>query len=322
MLKELVEAQNTSENDGQQVKSAIQVVRSFFFKEEVRTQDLKDEAPTMSDIYDKLVDLWVSCLPQNTPGSARLAKERLVRTIAPELYLSSMMLSIRERSAIITQPLQSPKPISMILPVRGREGLSLIQGQQLENSSREAPLSSFEAPSGLQTPDPTPSVASRSRESSTIDSESREDEAIARLRAYALTVKSQPPLSANRSTILEQWPSTPGADPKKYIWKDTRKGTGNDSDLDSDEEKVENRRKEEARRQRRLERHLKRQRPATLETASQPNTIVSGSQRDFTQHTVSSQLSAPDVPMTQPDRGAFGSRLGLKGSKKRRKGGF
>jgi RNA polymerase I-specific transcription initiation factor RRN6 len=269
--------------------------------------------PDLSDIYDKLVDLWVSCLPRRTPGPARLAKEKLVRIVATELCLSSLGVFIRDKSVILPKPAELQGGSDFILSVRTKPDSSETVGFQSTQSSSVVPVLS------LPTPAVTPSLPSK--DSTASFREPAEDEAISRLRGYALSIKSQPPLGTSRSTILAHWPSVPGADPSKYSWEATRKAVVEDEDVNSDEEEALVRQREQDRRRRRTEKFLKRQRVNTIDAASQPlPTLSVGSQPDSAQHPISSQTA--DLPMTQPGRGVFGSRLGPKGFKKRRTMGF
>jgi RNA polymerase I-specific transcription initiation factor RRN6 len=269
--------------------------------------------PDLSDVYDKLVNLWVSCLPRKTPGPARLAKAKLVRFVATELCLSSLGVFIRDKSVILPRPAESQKGADFVLAVRAKPDSSeTVAGKSTQNSSA-IPLSN------LPTPAVTPSLPSNDSASSF--RAPAEDVAISRLRGYTLSIKSQPPLGASRSAILAHWPSAPGADPSKYSWESSRKAVVEDKDINGDEEEALIQQREQDHRRRRTERFLKRQHVDTIDAASQPLPALDfGSQPDPAQHPVSSQSA--DVPMTQPDRGAFGSRLGRKVFKKRRTMGF
>ncbi len=269
----------------------------------------------LSEIYDKFVDLWISCLPRKTPGPVRLAIERVVRSIATELYLSSMALLIRDKSVILPETSGSKEGVDFTLPVRAKP-CSLGQVASQESLA-------LSSPPGPRLPTPATTPSARLPEKPLKSSGLSEDGAISRLRAYGLVIKSQPPLGAARSAILSHWPCTPGADPSKYSWEAARNAVPQDQnqDAESDDDEAFIRKRKEEQRRRREEKFLKRQRKNTLDAASQPGpTVLFGSQPGPALHVASSQ--AGDVPMTQPDRGLFGSRLGQMGFKKRRKMGF
>jgi len=269
--------------------------------------------PDLSDIYDKLIGFWVSSLPRKTPGPTRLAKEKLVRSVAAELCLSSLGVFIRDKSITLPKQADPQEDTGFVLPVRNKPNSPETMDAKSTQNSLAVPVSS------LPTPTPTPSLPSNDSTASLW--ELAEDEAIARLRGYTLSIKSQPPLGASRSEILAHWPSAPGADPSKYSWEVSRQSLADGEDINSDQEEALARQREQDRCRRRTEKFLKRQRVNTIDTASQSLPApVFGSQPDPTQHLISSQNA--DVPMTQPDRGAFGSRLGPKGLKKRRTMGF
>lgn len=269
--------------------------------------------PDLSDVYDKLVELWISCLPHRTPGPARLAREKSVRIIATELCLSSLGVFIRDKSVILPKASESQEKTDFVLPVRTKPDSSeTVDGLSTQITSA-VPVSS------LPTPAATPSLPSN--DSTASFREPAEDEAISRLRGYTLSIKSQPPLGASRSAILAHWPSSPGADPSKYSWEASHKAVIEDEDVNSDEEETLIQHREQDRRRRRTEKFLKRQRVNTIDATSQPlPALAFGSQPDPAQHAVSYQTA--DIPMTLPDRGVFGSRLGPKIFKKRRTMGF
>jgi RNA polymerase I-specific transcription initiation factor RRN6 len=284
-----------------------------------------DENPLhLSAVYDRMIESWVSCLPLQTPGQMRLAKERMVRAIAAELCLASKAIAVRDKSVHFPESTRPSEGFDLTLPVRPRSNFSLQESgtRQVPNSqdARKIDEASYPTTPGLPTPTSTPHhTLGESAPSET----PAEDPAISRLRSYTLSIKSQPPLGAAASSILDHWPTTPGLDPTNYSWEAARKAVAEVWDQDSDEEETTNRRKEEERRRHRTERFLKRQRANTDDAASQPAPTVSfGSQPDPAANVTSSQPAENALPMTQPDRGLFGSRMGQKSWKKRRTKGF
>lgn len=286
----------------------------------------EDSIPDLSNIYDKLIDLWVTSLPQRTPGPARIAKERLVRNVAAQLCLSSIAVSTRNKSAPLAEavPAGPQEALRLTLPVRGGR----------PPPSPAGPLFSSQASQdhGFGQGPSLPSTPAPSEPTALAGEPPAEDPATARLRGYAVSVRSQQPLGAARSAILAHWPSAPGADPATYVWQPEQGAA--EADEDSDEEAVERRAREEQRRRRRMERFLKRKRVSAVGVASQPvMSTVGGSQPDYriqshtqtqtqaTQVASSSQVVGVEMPMTQPIAGAHGSRAVL-GKKKRRKTGF
>jgi RNA polymerase I-specific transcription initiation factor RRN6 len=317
------------EGEDARLSATVSTVAPLIFNDNTSRFN-EDAGPELSEIYDRLVEAWVSCLPSNTPGIVRLAKERQVRSIATELYLSSTIFGIRDRTARVPEPLESE---DITLPVRGKPqsmGSELSSSQLM--SSQPAYVSSSATIKGLPTPDRTPSVPPAPYPEN--PQRSWQDGAISRLRDYAISVRRQPALGPARSSILAHWPSRPGSDPSKYSWEATRKATAAEEVDDSDEEEARRRKREQEKRQRRTEKFLARERNKILGSGSQPVVAVPnfgfGSQRIVVPafgsdplHQPSSSQAVEDFPMTQPDRGIFGSRVGVQKAKGRgRKKGF
>ncbi|KAL5345950.1 hypothetical protein ACLOAV_008980 [Pseudogymnoascus australis] len=281
-----------------------------------------DSLPNLSNVYDRLVNLWVTSLPKSTPGMARMAKEKVVRNVAADLCLSSILVSIRDKSA----PLPAAAPPqdledgpSLTLPIHGgRPPPSPRTPSRSRFSSQPLQDHGFEPSSSYATPAPSESALS---------GEPAEDPAVARLRGYALSIKSLKPLGPTCASILAQWPETPGSDPATYVWRPDQIFGAAGEEGDSDEEAT---RQKEEKRRRRTEKFLKRQkgvaspRLGTVLSSQPPPVVESQPAYRFaaSQVTVASSGQADGgLSMTQPSAGAFGSRAGL-GKKKKRKTGF
>ena len=144
--------------------------------------------------------------------------------------------------------------------------------------------------------------------------EPTEDPTVSRLRQYAVSIKSQPDLG--KSTLLDPWPPSPGSNPAQsvngYIANCLRLSYEAQSD-----QADRMREREEARRGRRTDRSLTRGITKLSEAKPQPNYTQFGSQPELTAHARSSQIFE-DIPMSQPDRGVFGSRSAQVVKKKRK----
>jgi RNA polymerase I-specific transcription initiation factor RRN6 len=148
----------------------------------------------------------------------------------------------------------------------------------------------------------TPSVYSNITSASGL----MEDPAITRLRQYAVSIKSRP--DTGKSRILSEWPTLPGVDPATYTYK----GLPAESEMEDSEQESRAAKKEAARRRRRTENFVQR-------STAQSSRAVSpvGSQATELPALPFSSQPMQELPMTQPDRGAFGSRK-RKGKKKQR----
>jgi RNA polymerase I-specific transcription initiation factor RRN6 len=268
----------------------------------------------LSDVYDKMIECWVSCLPVHIPGQMRLAKERVVRDVAAEVCLASLAVTVRGKPTRFQEPRKPREWFDLSLPVRPRTNFTSSHesgaGQVTDKS--EADNASYTATLGMQ---PPTSATHYIREEPLT-----EDPTISRLRSYALSIRSQPLLSAAASAILDHWPTTPGINPSNYSWEATCVTSAKVWDQSSDEEDTIRRKKEEQRRQR-AERFTARQR-ANADGATSQLTSFGSQPAPAKGNITSSQATEIALPMTQPDRGLFGSRLAQKSWKKRRTKGF
>ena len=280
--------------------------------------------PRLLNIYDQLIAIFVTELPLGTPGLVRLAKSQVVRKVAFELYLSSIAISLRSNVA-------PPDPTGIdgdsFLPVRREMGEYSRASSPTFFSSQVLPSSSQNPEHTLPTPassqytrsQDTSSLYSQPSASSTLDLS--EDSAISRLLQYTYHIKPSSDITYTKSSILSHWPSTPGVDPATYSWEAIQEAAKVAAIGD---EKGHTTRRENARRKKRAEKYLSQQRASAAERASQPTAMAFGSQPDAVHDTFSSQ-PVDNLPMTQPDRGVFGSRVVSRNkvkAKKRRAAGF
>lgn len=259
--------------------------------------------PSLLGIYDELVDNWMADLPQKFSNQARLVKHRIIRQLAIDICLSSIGISLKTKSieqAVVSEG-RDLDDVDISDRI-GRDSSPLL-------FSPEMTPSSFPEPSlSLPSPARTPSLYSHA----TTGSELGENPAISRLRQYAVSIDSQ--LDPGKSKLLSNW--VPGGDPAEYSWEKAQKGD------DREEENERRRRREEARRRRRTEKFLNRERaraPVAAAAESQPAFLPSGSQPDVAPQFGFSSQPVEELPMTQPNRGTFGSRTAQKGKKKGKK---
>jgi RNA polymerase I-specific transcription initiation factor RRN6 len=271
-----------------------------------------DQSSTSLDplfICNQLIDNWMTNLPPGVSGKARLSKFNIIRQTAVELFLSSFAVSLRSKEADAN-----------IAPIQDDDDLALLEQEKYYGTTRESSPANFASQAvsfpghqpyfSLPTPAQTPSLYSRA----TSATELKEDPAISRLRQYAVSIKSKPDFG--KSTILSQWPSAPGSDPSHYSWEARQKVADEDQGGEGTEKRN---RKEEARRRRRTEKFLNQERDRAAEALSQPMVVIPSGSQPIVDHTSFSSQPAEDIPMTQPDRGTFGSRSVQKSKKKTKK---
>lgn len=282
----------------------------------------------LAKIHEQLVKYWITSIPENAPDLARLAKYKIIRQLGVELCLSSLGISLQNKSSSATNVPAAPPDEEQELPqIETPYGTVTREGSPVMFSSQPHLALSQDIFSSLRTPSRTPSLYSHATSAA---SELKEDPAISRLIQYAVSIRALP--DAGKSSLLSHWPAQPGVDPATYSYDAAQKKAAAE---DGNESEHRNR-KEETRRKRRMARFLKEERTKTAtlraETGpgsmSQPMVVIPsrsqpGTQPEAYDHGMSSQ-AADDLPMTQPDRGMFGSRAAPKRKKQKkvRKAGF
>ncbi|KAF2767992.1 hypothetical protein EJ03DRAFT_383651 [Teratosphaeria nubilosa] len=202
------------------------------------------ESPSLMDIYNRMVDDWITPLPRHVPGRVRLAKEQLVRRAAAEVALASRIIRTEDVPEPVPTEEQAPQPFD--LPVIG--GLSdssqhLISSQSLPESSQS---------NTLPTPSVTPSVATGTSYSTTFGAPE-----VSRLSKYTTFSEPAPaglPRSLNR--VLSHWDV--GTDPAEYDWLRSTRQISRRQDAEDMEQVIDEREREKLRRK--AERLLRRQR--------------------------------------------------------------
>lgn len=277
--------------------------------------------PDLLEIYDLIIENWVGSLPITVSNKARGAKFKIIRRMAVELCLSSVAVSLR---GSLLLPASEDRDSRSERPL----GVQKITGNDVEPDSSkylQLPLRTVNhngasSTGGLESP---PSAQTYSYGSLASAPKTVEDPAIMRLRSYAVSIKSKPDLPVESSTLLSHWPVSPQADPAQYIWKPGGKAfsTTEEEVLDESDSRSESqsraRQKFESSSSRSPGRSPGRSPSISAKSISQSSRPF-GSQREETLNIFSSQ-TVDDLPMTQPDRGTFGSRSAQQSSKKKKR---
>jgi RNA polymerase I-specific transcription initiation factor RRN6 len=268
-------------------------------------KDLKD----LQGIYNEIADYWMASAPLGLSNLARLAKYKILCHVAVDLCLSSIGINLQRRTInpMTIEPSVNGDGIAESIPAE--EISTAIDSSPALFQSQLASIPDQESPF-LLTPARTPSIYSHA----TSGSELTENPTITRLRQYAISIKANADLG--QPALLSHWPSTPGTDPTEYSWEAAQNAI---AAQESGVEDNHGSRKEEVRRRRRTEKFLRQQRSRVVEkAASQAVAIAPGTQPYLVPPAFSSQ-TVDELPMTQPDRGTFGSRAAQKGKKKVKK---
>lgn len=267
----------------------------------------------LSSIYESLIQTWIVPLSRRVPGRARIALEKLLRDMAGQICLASQAMRIdpgTRGDEEEDQPESLEAGTQFVLPVRRRtSATSLGKGKERSDTVSSPPPASSEMsedagfmPSSafvtLPTPEPTPSLRSRSSVSSLTGSE---DPASQRLRAYA-GLKPQPALPAKLSNLLGQWQV--GIDPAKYDWEAAQQATVTEAESEDESQR---------RQRQQAEKRRKKHRENTVGPSSQPTPKrLGGTQSQQGQKTRdmqgSSQQTDRVVTMSQIEPGKFGGR--------------
>ncbi|RMZ10491.1 hypothetical protein D0862_03251 [Hortaea werneckii] len=279
----------------------------------------------LTDVYNQMIDDYISPLPPTISGRTRLAKENLMRSAAADVVLASGFICTEEPDQP-TQELQGSQQQSWELPVRfGADVASsqLLPSSQAYDSSSQVQHSQR---SILPTPSPsaTPSVTTASSGTSIF---APEVSRLARITSFSKPAPSALPRSLRN--VLAHW--SPDEDPDNYNWMKTSRRIRHADEAFDDEAGMTE--KERLRLQRRAERHIRRQRKeaaasqaAQIASSQAPEIAISASQprADKVESqpvglAASSQIQDRGVPSaSQMVPGRFGGRP----AKKKRKQGF
>ncbi|KAI6894926.1 hypothetical protein KC334_g11848 [Hortaea werneckii] len=279
----------------------------------------------LAEVYNQMIDDYISTLPSTISGRTRLAKENLMRSAAADVVLASMFICTEEPEQP-PQEAQESQPQSWELPMRF--GADVASSQLLPSSHAYDSSSQVQHSqrSILPTPSPsaTPSVTTASSGTSIFAPEINR---LVRITPFSKPAPSALPRSLR--SVLAHWP--PDEDPDNYDWVKTSRRIRHADEAFEDEAGMTE--KERLRLQRRAERHIRRQRKeaaasqaAQIASSQAPEIAISASQprADKVESqpvglAASSQIQDRGMPSaSQMVPGRFGGRP----AKKKRKQGF
>jgi hypothetical protein len=245
------------------------------------------------EFYQILVSHCLDPLRPEIPDRVRVSKERLARNVAVDLALAGTATrpSIRKREthAVEERKYSRSAPAVAVTPMSGPD-------------SDQADLTTH------------------SQSTSTLPPAAEEHPACLRLRTYTTlldnAVATATPTSV--SNILAHLPSDAEIGPSTYDWRGTKATIAAEFDANADTADPRARRRAEKQAQAKRKRTELRAKTAEDQVRQNVPPIIRSSQMVLpTRELQSSQVMAPerDVfggfgPMTQPERGAFGTRLG------------
>ena len=296
----------------------------------------EDGEPTISDLYDTLLQTWVAPLPSQVPVRVRQHKERLARRIAAEVMFSSVCIREHETDEQIAGSQLGPSQHSgialPILPSRPRDGDPHFEShhpssQPLPTHPPSSMPPSSLPPSSLPASSPPVSPAMQPAPS---DPLVRLGKHLRNKQSFPTPVK----VGANASQVLGHWQIN--GDPSRYDWLATERALRPE---EMDEESQQQREKERKRKERRQKRQQREDELSRAKAASQsvmfprssPGPMLGGigsSSQIPIQSQSQSQSQVPIssggfvIPQSQVQPGKFGGRLDKKKKKKGRVSGF
>jgi len=258
---------------------------------------------TALDLYQILVSDWLSGLPPGVPDRIRVNKERLARNVAADLALA----------AIATRPSLHEL------------GMPAIQEKAYPDSTPP--------PAEISAPTPDSNVAEATVHPQPVSPRPpapEEHPACVRLHNYT-TISSNVVTTATPASVLDilaHIPQDTGIDPSAYDWRVTEAAIIAERDKRAEAADPRARRRAEKLAQAKR-RRIQSQMEAAGELARQRAPPAIGSSQIVlpTREVKSSQPAAPGTtesgdygPMTQPERGPFGRKLGSTASGRKDKG--
>ncbi len=290
-----------------------------------------DGDPTISDVYDTILQTWVAPLPPEVPIRVRQRQERLARRIATESVFSSTCVRddrVQVPTASTHRWRTEGSGVALpILPSRPKEGVSHVASGYPPSQLLPTPPYSSMPPSSLP-----PSSLLGSSPPEAAPTQPALSDPLSRLNKYLPTSKGPVIIPPNVSQSLAHWQL--GSDPHVYNWASLER-TLRPEDLD--EESQQQREKERKKRERRDKRQQREDELVRAKAVTQPTTfprsspgpmlggIDSSSQmpsQGQSQGHVSFQSGGLMMPQSQVERGKFGGKLDKKRKKKGRISGF
>ena len=266
----------------------------------------------LSQIYEYMVRYWISTLPSHSPGRVRLITEKLARTIAAQLSLAGYRVdpNISLLDSGRNEP-EAENPDQL-----GVQALQQSSGPASSGASTKLSGSTTFAQGSQQslpTPEPTPSIRSRSSISSL-----HADETLAsqRIRSRVSHLMPQRNSDSSISSIISHWGD--GLNPHLYDWEVAERTNAVNNEGTDIEDSSRQRRK------RRGDKKRARLQERTDEPSSQPaSREVQSSQLQESLGTQQSNLTAEPIVMSQAEPGLYGSRRNMmKNKSQKRRAGF
>ena len=307
----------------------IQSLSSMILRHDSQSVDM-----TLLDIYNRLVKCWISSLSPKMPSRSRVNLNRMLRTIALQVYLSFHSIEntasglpaepeLPELGTAVEFPALTVRSKTLITPEPSQ---ATKDSQEVHEKSRQDRRHTFVLPEA-SLPTPAQSRATSSQRSVSSDP-TVPDESYTRLSALA-HLDFQPVLQDTGQRLLSHWEM--GTDPSAYDWaakKEVYEREELDAQLADDPEALKQKRRREKRMKRQAESSQKaaasssQHQPMSLPTAQLPGAGIRSDPITRPSLGFSSQPAQRAMPFTQEEPGRFGGRPEKKAARPARRQGF
>jgi RNA polymerase I-specific transcription initiation factor RRN6 len=217
----------------------------------------KDQQPTMSGLYDGILETWIAPLPAEVSARVRKRKERLARRIAAEVMLAGTRVLHRESHIKVAESQLRPSQDNGIsVPIPFTQPLQSSPSKWMSSQPPSSPPLSLPHTQLSLPPIPTPS-SSQSQMSSQPAQFANPVIADPLIRLskhlrFKEDAASAPPVPENVNRLLAHW--QPGVDPQLYDWSATERVKRVEVIDESSQKELEKARKRKARRERKQKR--------------------------------------------------------------------
>ncbi|KAL4740863.1 RNA polymerase I-specific transcription initiation factor RRN6-like protein [Aspergillus similis] len=298
---------------GNRARFLIQPYNSFGARLTQQGKQIRASELNLIAIYDRLVNHWLIDLPSDIPGRARITKEKAIRQLVADIVLSQI-ISVHQREAA-----ESTTNKDVTSSAHSSSGLTTLSGLTDEQSFYGTLLSSVDQ--GFQSQADTAATQSSTLEDSVLPKRQTDQRPTFKVLSSYTRYDKTGPISRGAERVLDHW--RPGLDPASYLL------TSEGSRLAAKNKAFKGKSRKNVSQTPKKISHDSPLPPLVAspipavrgawgsqpETGQPPMVRFQGSQ--FTE----------DVPMTQVERGTFGSRDanrkgGIKAKKKKRAAGF
>jgi RNA polymerase I-specific transcription initiation factor RRN6 len=213
--------------------------------------------PTMSGLYDSILQSWIAPLPRDVPHRIRQHKERLARRVAAEVMLASTRILHREPQPS-TEEIQpgTSQGSAISVPILSSQPLDSSQSRLPSSQTLPTPpLSRSETQPPASQSSVFPSSQTHALEQPSLLEATPMPDSLSRLRKHLKfkeDSESQSSIPDSVDQLLRHW--QPGVDPRTYDWNAAELANRADVVDEASQQQLEKARKKKERRERKQRR--------------------------------------------------------------------